>query len=116
MRDRLRTRGAGGLTPMDLGPLTGDSSGLYGQIWHWLRGVRSGKSADGRDLIDRSLAESPACDCSGPWTVIPNLVRTQHDRPDEDLHGPYTPTPPRRGSESPGDLSPGNQRDGPVDG
>src|SRR5947209_6343341 len=28
---------------------------------------------------------------------------------DEDLHGPYTPTPPRHGAEPPGDLAPGDQ-------
>src|SRR4051794_10678002 len=61
-------------------------------------------------------AEAPACVCSGPWTVPTNSVRTQHDRPDEDLHGPYTPTPSRHSPESPGDLSPGDQRDGLVDG
>src|SRR5947209_5677558 len=56
--------------------------------------------------------EAPARVCFGPWTDIPNQVRTQHDRPDEDLHGPYSPTPSRHGSESPGDVSPGDQRDG----
>ena len=42
-------------------------------------------------------------------------VRTQ-SRPtdDEDLHGPYSPTPPRHGPEPPGDLPPGDQRDGPA--
>ena len=64
----------------------------------------------------RDVAEAPVCVCFGPWTIIPNQVRTQHDRPDEDLHGPYSPTPSRHGSESPGDLSPGDQRDGPADG